>query len=237
MRGELFLDESVQKILRQSNVLGLFTNRIKYPRTYHLPWSPGLTNDDRVMESLDAFKGQNVVVAVKLDGENTTMINNYLHNRSLDYEPHPSRDRVRALHAQIAHDIPENWRLSVENLYAKHAIHYKNLPAWAVLFGIWDEANTLLSWEETKEYGSLLGLDLCPTLYEGPWNEELVRELYKPVIDGDECEGYVVRVAGKIHATEFKHKVGKYVRANHVPVHGGHWKNRIVVPNGLKRNE
>ena len=52
--------------------------------------------------------------------------------------------------------------------------------------------------------------------------------------DGDECEGYVVRVAGEIHAKDFRSKVGKYVRAGHVPVHGGHWKNRVVIPNGLK---
>jgi len=234
MRGELFDDPSVQKILKQGNVLDLFTSHVKYPRTYHLPWSPGLLNDDRMMDSLDGFEGQEVVVTVKMDGENTTMYRDYLHNRSLDYEPHPSRDRVRALHGTIAHDIPDGWRLSVENLYAKHAIHYQNLDDWALLFGVWDERNVLRSWDDTRDWADLLGITLCPILYRGPWDERHVRSIYKATYNGDECEGYVVRVAGEIHAKEFRSKVGKYVRAGHVPVHGGHWKNRIVVPNGLR---
>lgn len=37
--------------------------RIKYPRTLHLPWSPGRGDDDKVLS-----EGQ---VEEKLDGENT----------------------------------------------------------------------------------------------------------------------------------------------------------------------
>src|SRR5260221_219878 len=48
LRGELFYDESVQKII--APYLGIFnTLRVKYPRTYHLPWSPSVTSDDRVL--------------------------------------------------------------------------------------------------------------------------------------------------------------------------------------------
>ena len=50
LRGELFDDASVQKVL--APVLALFTDRVKYPRTYHLPWSPGLTDDDRKLDDL-----------------------------------------------------------------------------------------------------------------------------------------------------------------------------------------
>jgi hypothetical protein len=42
LRGELFWDESVQKILAQGKVLDLFTNRVKFPRTHHVPWSEGI---------------------------------------------------------------------------------------------------------------------------------------------------------------------------------------------------
>ena len=45
--GELFWDESVQKALREGGVLGRFRPYIRHPRTYHLPWSPGATRDDR----------------------------------------------------------------------------------------------------------------------------------------------------------------------------------------------
>ena len=40
IRGELFDDASVQKVL--APVLSQFTKYVKYPRTYHLPWSPGV---------------------------------------------------------------------------------------------------------------------------------------------------------------------------------------------------
>ncbi len=69
-KGELFYDESVQKALREGGVLDRFTSYVKYPRTHHLPWSPGIHADDRVLTDLSAFEGKMVVVTEKLDGEN-----------------------------------------------------------------------------------------------------------------------------------------------------------------------
>src|SRR5690606_36086297 len=71
IRGELFNDESVQKILKQGGVLDLFTNRMKYPRTYHLPQSPGMNDDDRMLKSLEIFHNREIVITEKMDGENT----------------------------------------------------------------------------------------------------------------------------------------------------------------------
>ncbi len=65
LRGELFYDGSVQKILGEGGVLGLFTERVRYPRTYHLPWSPGLNDDDRALSDTSSFEGKRVVVTVK----------------------------------------------------------------------------------------------------------------------------------------------------------------------------
>ena len=42
---------------------------------------------------------------------------------------------------------------------------------------------------------SLLGLQTAPILYDGLWEERKIHELYQPVLDGDACEGYVVRLA------------------------------------------
>ena len=91
LRGELFDDGSVQKILAAGGVLGEFTTRVRYPRTYHLPWSPGATDDDRVLPDVRHFEGQEVVVTAKMDGEQTTMYTDYLHARSIDWSRHPSR--------------------------------------------------------------------------------------------------------------------------------------------------
>ena len=64
IRGELFWDESVQKVLKQGRVFDLFTHYVKYPRTYHLPWSPGITDDDRMHKTTDHWHGKEIVVGV-----------------------------------------------------------------------------------------------------------------------------------------------------------------------------
>lgn len=212
LRGELF--EDAQRAL--APVLALFTDRVKYPRTYHLPWSPGITDDDRVLDDLSAFVGQEVVVTAKMDGENTTLYRDYLHARSIEYERHESRSWIRALHARIGEDIPAGWRLCGENLYAKHAIKYEHLSDYFQLFSVWNEKNVCLSWDETCDWANLIaGVRLVPILYEGPWNEKLVRGLYTPTLGGDPCEGYVVRVKRELHYREFRRVVGKFVRPAH----------------------
>lgn len=254
LRGELFDDESVQKVLEP--VLHLFTSRVKYPRTYHLPWSPGMKDDDRMVEDVEAmFGGKDIVVTEKMDGENTTMYRDYLHARSLEYAPHASRDRVKAMWANIAHDIPDGWRVCGENLYAEHSIHYRDLPSYFMVFSVWNDKNVCLSWDETKEWAALLGFPTVPVLAEGVWgghpskavpwrvfDRQWIEDAWKIRTEPDmhedrqETEGYVVRVAGEFHYKDFRRNVAKYVRANHVQHKDGHWSNRRVIPNELRRS-
>jgi len=233
LKGDLFFDESVQKILGQGGVLPLFTKYVKYPRTYHLPWSPGVKKDDRVMESLEGFRGQEVVVTVKMDGENTTMYDDYIHARSLSANPHPSRNWMKQFHSTIQHNIPPEWRVCVENLYAEHSIAYKNLESWCQLFSVWNDKNVCLSWDETIEWAQLLGITVVPVLYRGLWDEKTVKGLFKSEHGGDASEGYVVRVTDSFPYRDFKKLVGKYVRKDHVQTHG-HWMRSKLVVNGLK---
>jgi hypothetical protein len=99
--------------------------RYKYPRTPHLPWSPGASPDDLFLESLDCFRDQDVVVTEKLDGENTTLYPEGLHARSIDSRHHPSRDWVKSLHGAVRHLIPAGFRVCGENLFARHSIAYE----------------------------------------------------------------------------------------------------------------
>jgi hypothetical protein len=80
---------------------------IKYPRTPHLPWSPGASADDIGLENLESFRGRQIVVTEKMDGENTTLYRDHLHARSLDGRHHPSRDWVKGLHGRVGHRIPQ----------------------------------------------------------------------------------------------------------------------------------
>lgn len=230
LRGELFDDESVQKIIKP--VLHLFTSRVKYQRTHHFPWSPNVSSDDKIIPNLSGFEGEEVVVTVKMDGEQTSMYRDGFHARSIDTAPHPSRDWLWGVHRRTGHDIPESWRVCGENLYAVHSIHYHNLPAYFLVFSIWDQKNFCQSWDDTEEWAKLLELKTVPVIYRGPWDEKRIRDLDLETYAGDPCEGYVVRVARSFHYKEFRNVVAKVVRKNHLHTHG-HWMRQAVVVNGL----
>jgi len=230
-KGELYHDESVQKILRQGGVLGEFTDLVKYPRTLHLPWSPGATEDDRILHDLSAFEGQEVVVTEKMDGENTTMYRDHFHARSVDGASHPSQSWARAFHAKIRWQIPEGWRVCAENLYAKHSIGYDALPHFLLVFSVWNEKNRCLGWEQTVEWSALLDLPTVPVLYRGPWNEAQIHR-HDMALSAHSKEGYVVRVAGEFFFRDFRRVVAKFVKAGHNQTGHG-WNRQRVIPNRL----
>lgn len=234
LRGELFDDESVQKVLREGGVLSLFCDRVKYPRTHHLPWSPGVNDDDRVLEALDAFVGERVIVTEKMDGENTSVYRDGLHARSVDGRSHPSQAWVRAFGARVGAELPEGWRLCGENLYAKHSIAYSELPTYFMGFSLWNDRNRCLSWDDTQEWFGLLEVVSVPVLFDGIFDEKAIRALYNEKKDWGLREGYVVRLAREYGYGEFRRCVAKFVRKGHVQT-AAHWKyGQRIVPNGLK---
>ena len=231
-RGPLFYDESVQKILKEGKVLDLFDKYVKYPRTYHLPNSPGLTKDDRGLKDTSNFDGKEVTVALKMDGENTTCYSDYIHARSLsEYDSHPSHKWAKILQAKIGHDIPPGFRLCMENVYAKHSIHYHDLESYMYLFSIWTHENICLSWDETKEYAELLDLTLVPEIYRGIFDMNAITKSFAQYKDNH--EGYVVRLTESFKYGDFHKAVAKYVRPNHVKTEDHHWKIKAIVENGL----
>lgn len=230
--GELFNEEPVQKVLKDAGLLDLYTPYIKYPRTVHLPWSPGRSADDIEIADLSAFEGKEVVASAKLDGENTSITRERVYARSPDGNPHPSQDWVRQLHGRIAWELPERWRFCGENLYAEHSIHYDNLPSYFFLFSVWNDVNEALSWDETIEWAQLLGLETVPVLYRGVWDEEAIKACGSARPFGNEPEGYVVRLAERIPYAGFRRSAAKFVRANHV-TSDEHWRSKAVVPNDL----
>lgn len=204
-------------------------HRVKYPRTRHLPWSPGSTSDDLYSDSLLPFAGRPVIVTEKMDGENTTLYRDGLHARSIDGRHHPSRNWVKAMHGNMAHLIPSGWRVCGENLYALHSIGYQELPSYFLVFSIWNEENHCLSWEETTQWCRRLGLIHVPVLFDGLYDEALLRQMAP---NTEHSEGYVVRFADSFAFEVFAEAVAKWVRPNHV-VSEEHWMHKRVVPNGL----
>ncbi|WP_299532228.1 RNA ligase family protein [uncultured Streptomyces sp.] len=207
--------------------------RTHYPRTPHVPWSPGATSDDVRVGDLAGLSGREVVVTEKLDGENTTLYGDGLHARSLDSAHHPSRGWVKALQGRIGPRIPAGRRICGENVYARHSIPYDELEGYFYGFSVWD-GDRCLPWDETVAVLRELGVPAVPVLWRGALDArggKALRALAKG-LDTGRVEGYVVRPAEGFGAAEFGRSVAKWVRAGHVTT-GTHWMHERVVPNGL----
>ena len=196
---------------------------MKYPRTYHVPASPGTTSDDRVLDGLSMFHGKEVVVTVKLDGENTTIYSDgYVHARSLDSGGHPSRSWVANLAARLAPELPAGWRLCGENMYAVHSIRYEGLDSYFYGFSLWDERSLCLDWGSTLEWFALLDVPSVPVLYRGLFDPKVLASLPSGSYEGNELEGWVIRTTDGFEYQQFRARVAKWVRPDHVRT-AKHW--------------
>jgi hypothetical protein len=243
-RGELFYDESVQKILTRGQVLVLYTRYVKYGRTWHLPWSPGAHDDDKTLNDASQFYGKRVIITKKMDGENTSAYSDgHVHARSIDSKGGEDRAWVKSfLVNNVCFNLPEGWRVCGENLWAKHSIHYYDLPSYFMGFSIWDNKNRCLRWDDTLVWFELLGITPVPVLFDGmyedlvekkPGSIELLRDIERS-LDFERDEGYVMRVAGEFNYGQFKSSVAKFVRPGHVQS-VSHWRHKQIIPNELKK--
>lgn len=204
----------------------------KYPRTKHCPWSRSKGEDDKEHKSMKQFIGREIVATEKMDGENTSMYSDHYHARSVDSRHHPSRDVVKAIWGEVRHQIPENWRMVGENLFAKHSIHYDNLDSYFYGFSIWDERNVALDWDTTLELFKDWGITPVPELYRGVYDESIIKTLWNET-KSSSMEGYVIRVVDEIPYDDFALYAAKFVRKNHVQT-SEHWMHSEIVPNKLK---
>ncbi|WP_381795008.1 RNA ligase family protein [Streptomyces niveus] len=202
--------------------------RTAYPRTVHVPWSPGVAADDVRVGDLDGLRGREVVVTEKMDGENTTLYGDGLHARSLDSGHHPSRAWVKALQGRIGGRIPDGVRVCGENMYARHSIAYEDLDSWFYGFSVWD-GEWCLGWDETVRVLRGLGIPVPGVLWRGVFDERTLRGLK---LDPARQEGYVVRTVEGFGHEEFGRRLAKWVRPHHVQT-DTHWMHAAVVENGL----
>lgn len=208
--------------------------RQKYPTTPHMPFSPGIGRQDKVLRSLSHFEGKPVVITSKRDGENTNLYRDGFHAKSVDSAHHPSRDWVAAWHAKFAHDIPEGWRICGENLYALHSIAYTDLKSYFEGFSVWDETNTSLDWDNTIEVFQLLDIEPVPVKWRGIFDEKVIHQVVRE-LDTEVEEGLVMRLAGRFRFEDFAQSMAKWVRKDHVQT-DDHWRHQAIVPNRLRRD-
>lgn len=229
LRGPLWPDEKVQKLLAGYD----FTTQAKYPRTPHMPDSPGASRDDLILPDLKHFVGKQIVKTKKMDGENTTLTRMGVYARSLDSRHHSSRSWLKQLWGQIHNDIPPGWRICGENLYARHSIAYDNLPTYFMVFAIYDEFNRAANWFDTCTFSALLNLETVPEIGRPEFFDEaeVYRAAKETIRAGD--EGIVIRTLAGYHYVNHYFSQAKFVRAGHVQT-DEHWMHAPVIPNGLQ---
>ncbi len=196
---------------------------MKYPRTFHLPDSPGATDDDRIQSDLGGLTGE-LVTTEKMDGGNVTFTRALMHGRSLDSGTHAWERRTKAVWARVAPSIPAGWRISGESMWARRSVGYERLPGVYLVFGVWDATDTLLDWDSTVEWAALLELPTVPVLYRGA-DLAAARAAWAAQRTAESSEGFVVRTAGRIPRAAFPHRCLKWVRPRHVRTRAD-WRHR-----------
>lgn len=211
----------------------------KYGRTYHYPFSPGTTSDDRINHHFqaDISNIQTLIHTEKLDGENNCLNRFGVFARSHAAPTQsPWTRHLRDRWEVIKHNLGD-LEIFGENLYAIHSIAYRRLEAYFYVFAI-REHEQWLSWEETQFYAQLLDLPTVPVLavQEQPFSpiaveNEVKRFASQPSVfgsydvqTGEACtrEGIVTRDAAGFPVNEHAHRVFKYVRKGHVKT-DEHW--------------
>ncbi len=203
--------------------------RTKFPRIPHIPWSPGATSDDRMLDTIDHFLHSPLIVTEKLDGECTMMSCDKMHARSEEACSRPWQSYIRALHGRLQYLFPENFRIYGENMYAIHTITYEQLTAYFYIFNI-VENGMFVSWKTLTEHCKRFDFCHVPIIacLEAQYHVDTLRHSLQNIEDtmksklGSTIEGYVVRTATAFPISEFGINTAKWVRENHVQT-DEHW--------------
>lgn len=211
----------------------------KYGRTYHYPFSPGTTSDDRININYwsDISRLDTVIHTEKLDGENNCLSKLGVFARS--HAAPTTSAWTRALREKwnlLKNDLGD-YEIFGENLYAIHSIEYKAIEQHYFVFGV-RQLDQWLSWEETMFIAKFFDLPTVPVLktISTPLDkkefENSVLDLVKQtsafdsydILTENKCsmEGIVSRFAGSYSTDNFSENVFKYVRKGHVKT-DEHW--------------
>jgi hypothetical protein len=211
----------------------------KYGRTYHYPFSPGTTSDDRINHEYvsDMFVIKELIHTEKLDGENNCLSRYGVFARSHAAPTvSPWTSVLRQRWALIRHELGD-LEIFGENVFAIHSIAYERLDAHFFVFAI-REHDVWLSWEETQFYARLLDFPTVPELAHrtAPLQPQIIEDEVLALagetsrfgsldaLTGAPCsmEGVVSRDAVAYTTALFPHRVFKYVRKGHVQT-DEHW--------------
>lgn len=211
----------------------------KYGRTYHYPFSPGTSSDDRIQQDYWSYirSMPAVLHTEKLDGENNCLNRHGVFARShAAPTTSPWTASLRERWAIMRHDLGD-LELFGENLYAIHSLEYKALPEHYFVFAV-RCLDVWLSWEEVQFYAAAFDFPTVPVLQtvtafqsEAAFSGNTIALASAPsvydafdVISGKaSCrEGIVSRNSAGFPTAALGENVFKYVRPGHVQT-DAHW--------------
>lgn len=211
----------------------------KYGRTYHYPFSPGTTSDDRIQYDYwqHLQEMSSLLHTEKLDGENNCLNRYGVFARShAAPTTSPWTTQLRQRWEVLKHDLGD-LEFFGENLFAIHSIRYPELEQHYFVFGI-RCLDKWLSWEEVSFYASAFDLPTVPLLEEVKdfsneknFRSDILKLCAQPGIFGSidvqtelPCsrEGIVSRNSAEYPVDALRTNVFKYVRQGHVKT-DAHW--------------
>jgi len=94
----------------------------KYNRTYHFPFSPGATSDDKISQDVSSLIGIDIVITEKLDGSNTAITKDGVYGRShAEFSRNPWDIKSWELYRKIKNDIGEDIFIFGEGMFGRKA--------------------------------------------------------------------------------------------------------------------
>lgn len=215
----------------------------KYNRTFHFPFSPGATNDDKIATSMDSLIDVSIILTEKVDGSNTSLEADGCFARTHAGPPtHASFNLLKALHASVKYIIEPGTQIFGEWCFAKHSIEYSALPNYFLPFAVRylqeNGEHRWGSWVDVEMWAGDIGQETVPVLFTGKVSsekelKELVESLMlQPSSCGGIREGVVARIAESFEDKDFSTSVLKCVRANHVQT-SDYWRDQEIIKNKL----
>lgn len=212
----------------------------KYGRTFHYPFSPGTTSDDRI--NFDYWNHlqsiEEVVHTEKLDGENTCLNQYGVFARSHAAPTrHPWANYLKERWQICKNDLGD-LEIFGENLYAIHSIEYRELEQHFYVFAI-RYLDKWLDWEAVKFYAAMLDFLTVPEIdsveisrvNQVDFKSNILKVVQqKSAFDSIDVqsqlscrmEGIVTRNVAAYPVAEMSKNVFKYVRKDHVKT-DEHW--------------
>jgi hypothetical protein len=231
---------------------------VKYPRTPHLFGSKG-TDDDKHLneaESTRFIADESLIVEEKIDGTNVGIhfasdgkMVLQCRGHLITQGMHPQYDLFKQWTAvkrsRIEERLEDRFILFGEWLYARHSVHYRQLPHYFFEFDIYDkDEDAFLSLEQRLTLIDGTGIETVPVLHRGAIGKEQLEEMIGPSLFGSEFDNPMTKRTDnlmeglylRIEAAGVVAGRAKFVRPEFVEKvkQSTHWQHQAMVPNILK---